>query len=583
MKKKVFAIVTMLILVVSLFASVPVMADEAAEEIGGLDFYSITVHYESPVLVSYYETEIEEVNEKGKTVKVPVKYFYNTDAESEEDKFKYTNKKNNEVSLTADKLVIPAKDNFYQVASKDGAATKINAGLWYSKIPYTNAFLTHIINGSAICTSSKVDLFGITKPYDDAPYEHKNPNIQYAEDGYALASQKDANGNNLKIDINGYLVDTNDNIWKTSNDERVELYTQIPVVKKTGEVSKKGVPVTQIVLSDEYEWVPFNDRLGENGKIVDIQSLEYMYMATEEEFDAFLADESQNTLKLKRTSDAEAYKEAPSKGKEIAYVTTCLVNKEKDAATYWNKDRQFTQDDIVRDEMGFVAYSTPRIGTPLLNAKIKDITVEIDALGTKLYDDLASDPQQNNTITVSINDCEYNAKLYKQWFDEGLYTQAEYDAITKFVLGTAKSKTTRTEIDMTKANYKKQAEYGYSTTVTSVSIGASADVLANIPSSAKLFVDFAINTQQPEAAWDETYQKKMVVKDSATKGSTVITEKLDILTDADKPEVKVNNTTDATTSVPYLTIIAIAAGGVVVVAAVVVIIIVVSKKKKKAQ
>ena len=71
--------------------------------------------------------------------------------------------------------------------------------------------------------------------------------------------------------------------------------------------------------------------------------------------------------------------------------------------------------------------------------------------------------------------------------------------------------------------------------------------------------------------------------DSATKGSTVITEKLDILTDADKPEVKVNNTTDATTSVPYLTIIAIAAGGVVVVAAVVVIIIVVSKKKKKAQ
>lgn len=580
MKKKVFAIVTMLILVVSLFASVPVMADEAATaEIGGLDFYSITVHYENPVLVSYYETKIEVVDEKGKTKKVDVKYFYNTDAESEDKKYEYTDKKSNVVSLTADKLVIPAKDNFYQV----NAATNINSDFWYSKVPYSNAFLTHIVNGSAICTSSKIDLFGITKPYDDAPYEHKNPNIKYADDGYALATQTDANGNNLKIDVNGYLVDTNDNIWRTSNDERVELFTQIPVVKKTGEVTKKGVPVTQIVLSDEYEWVPFNDRFDDKGKIVDIQTLEYMYMVDEAEFDAFLESDS-NTLKLKRTADAAAYKAAPSKAKEIAYVTTCLVDKEKDSTTYWNKDRQFNQDDIVKDEMGFVAYSTPRIGTPLLNAKIKDITVEIDALGTKLYDDLASDPQQKNTITVSINDCEYNAKLYKQWFDEGLYTQAEYDALTKFVLGTAKSKTTRTEIDMDKANYKKQAEYGYSTTVASVSIGASADILAKIPASAKIFVGFAINEQQPEAAWNETYQKKMLTKDSATRGSTVISEKIDLLTDADKPVVKNNNTNaDVATSVSYVVIIAIAAVAVVLVAAVVVIIIVVSKKKKKAQ
>ena len=60
MKKKFFAIVTTLILVLSMFASVPVIADESnAEEIGGLDFYSITLHYENPVLVSYYETKID--------------------------------------------------------------------------------------------------------------------------------------------------------------------------------------------------------------------------------------------------------------------------------------------------------------------------------------------------------------------------------------------------------------------------------------------------------------------------------------------------------------------------------------------
>ena len=268
MKKKVFAIVTTLILVLSMFASVPVIADEAnAEEIGGLDFYSITLHYENPVLVSYYETKIEVVNENGKKSKVNVEYFYNTDAKSEDGKYM-----DGEDPLTTDKIVIPAgtknKQNFYQVSTDANAASVINTGLWYAKIPYVNAFLTHIVNGSAICTTEKVDFYGIVAPYDDAPYEHQNPNVKYADDGYALSTTKDANGNNLKIDVNGYVIDTADNIWRTSNDERVELYTQIPVIKKTGEVTKKGVPVTAIVLSEEYEWVPFSDRFDENGKIV---------------------------------------------------------------------------------------------------------------------------------------------------------------------------------------------------------------------------------------------------------------------------------------------------------------------------
>ena len=572
MKKKIFAILLTLILVVSMFASVPVLADEAnSDEVGGLDFYSITLHYDAPVLVSYYETKIEVVNEKGKKEKVAVKYFYNTDAESDEGKF--VDSKNNE--MRSDKLVIPAGtktiSNFYQVSAEN-----MKTGMWYSKLPYKNAFLTHILDASGICTTGKVDLFGITEPYDDAPYEHKNPNIQYADDGYALSTALDSNGNNLKIDVNGYLVDTSDLIWKTSNDERVELYTQIPVVRKTGEKDRKGKPVTEVVLSDEYEWVPFDARKDENGNIVDIQSLQYKYMITDEEFDAFLESED-NVKKLYRATNDEAYDDATNKGKYIAYVLTCLVDKNKDASTYWNTDRVFTSDDLVRDANGYVAYATPRVGTPLLNIKVKDITVEIDALGAQTYDDLASDPQQNNTITVSINDCKYNSDLTNQWFSEGLYTQEEYDALAKFVVGTAKSQTTRTEINLNKNEYKDMKEYGYSPTVKSISLGASDVILSKLPTNAKIYVDFSIKEHQPAEAWNENYQKKMISKSTDTNASTVITEKIDLLTDEDKPKAK---TVVEDNGLPIWVIVLIAVGGVILVAAIVVVILIISKKKK---
>ena len=610
MKKKVFAIITMLILVVSLFTSVPVMADEAAtEEIGGLDLYSITIHYEKPVLVSMYKTKVEVLDDNGKTKKVNVEYFLNTDAENEDGKYADGDK-----SLTTDKLVIPVGDSmnqyFNQITTSADAATKFNTGLWYSKKPYKNAFLTHIVNGSAISTSSKVDLFGITTPYDDAPYEHQNPNVKYADDGYALAIEKDANGNNLKIDVNGYLIDTNDNIWKTSNNERVEMYVQVPVIKKTGLYKKlskcpeckdkrpsgvdtyvwtcknghevKGDPVTDVILSDEYMWVPFNDRFDENGKIKKLQDINYMYYVTEDEYQAFLENDSQNTLAMKITDDKEIFADTKKEQKFEAFVGTYIVDKNKDPNSYWNKDRVFTQSDMVVDAMGFVAYATPKGGTPLLNAKIKDITVEIDALGEKLYDDIASDPQQKNTITLSINDCEYNSNLYKQWFEEGCYSQDEYDALGKFVIGTAKSETTRTEINMDKKAYKSKAEYGYSPTVKSISVGSSAEVLAKIPASAKIFVDFDIYQQQPAAAWDDTYKKEMILADSVTKDSTVINEKIEILTDANKPAKKVVITTQTDSSFPTWAIIAIIAGGVILVAAIVVVVVIVIKKKKKA-
>ena len=65
MKKKIFATITALLILVSVFASVPVaLADDS--EIGGLDFYSITIHYNQEILVNYYETKVKVKNELAK-------------------------------------------------------------------------------------------------------------------------------------------------------------------------------------------------------------------------------------------------------------------------------------------------------------------------------------------------------------------------------------------------------------------------------------------------------------------------------------------------------------------------------------
>ena len=106
--------------------------------------------------------------------------------------------------------------------------------------------------------------------------------MQYGEDCIAFARDRDSNGNQLKLVVNGYLVDTTDSIWRTANNERIELYTQIPVIRKTGEI-RANKPVTEVVESDEWEWVPYEDRFDENGKIRNLLDLRYKYMITKEE------------------------------------------------------------------------------------------------------------------------------------------------------------------------------------------------------------------------------------------------------------------------------------------------------------
>ena len=128
-------------------------------------------------------------------------------------------------------------------------------------------------------------------------------------------------------------------------------------------------------------------------------------------------------------------------------------------------------------------------------------------------------------------------------------------------------------------DYKIEIEYGYySPTVASVSIGASAEILAKLPQSAKIYLDFDINEQQPEAAWDKNYQKKMLYKENGA--SSVINAKVTTLTDADKPVKKAPIATQNDGRFPIWAVIAIAGGAVVIVAVVVVVIILLKKKKK---
>ncbi len=588
MKKKIFTTITMLIMLVSVFASVPaVFAEEAAADTtGGLDLYSITIKYKEPILVRYYEDKIKVENEQGKKVSKEVKYFVNPEATSDADKYM-----DGDDSLLSDSLVVPAGirsgGNFYQVSTDDGT---IKTGLQYSKIPYNNAFITHIIDSSAVTTTSKVDLLGITAPYDDNPYVNQNPNVEYADDGYALAVEKDENGNQYKIDRNGYLIDTNDCIWRTADDDRIELFISVPVLRKTGTYKGKK-PEVQIVESDEMVWVPYADRFDPDngGKVKDIQSISYWYVLTDDEYDNFLADESQTSISMHLASSLDEYKAAPNKAKTIVYAQTLRMNKELDPDTYFNTDRTFTANDILKDENGIIAMGTPRIGTPVIKAKIESITLEIDAAGTQLYDNVADDPQQKNTITLSVGATKQDAELYKKWYDDKLCTEETYNSLMSFVVGTAKSVTTKTEVTTTKGDYKGASEYGYSPTVKSVTLEASEDALSRIPASASLYLSFHIEENQPADLINEDYVKKVYYVDKSG-ATSLLSQRVKLRTDteADQKAVlgkgllkAVSDTGTETSGIPTWAIIVIIAGGVVVVAAIVIIVVVSSKKKKK--
>lgn len=136
---------------------------------------------------------------------------------------------------------------------------------------------------------------------------------------------------------------------------------------------------------------------------------------------------------------------------------------------------------VLKDSRGNDLRGTPLLGTPKMTTKVSKITVEVDALGTQLYDNLADDPQQKNTITVSVGDIEENIKNVPE---------------SGTVLGTAKSVTTRTE-----ATFSRRAD----PTVQSVELELATDDFTKFIGNNRIYVGFHIETKQGEGAYNERY------------------------------------------------------------------------------
>lgn len=531
--KKFFTLLVVFVLILTMTASIFVSAEGEATAApndgrtigaGGLDFYSVTIHYESPILLEYWS---------GKVNSVTSNLFFNPEVT---DGDKYVDSKGN--PLMADKVVIGGNTagDYYVAQYKNTKYPELNIypDITASAKPKKYAFYNHIQDGNVLMQVEATDFYGLTDPYDEgAAYVNQNPNVIYGNDGYALAVETDADGNAYRIDINGYAV-TSNNIWVSHDGRRCELFVNVPVLRKTGAVNKKGVPVTEWANSDTYVALGFNERFDENGKIINLMNIKKVFFIAEADFQAFLADETRNTISptqydiQTKRSDYATEKdytkalnsELKALGKTGEYYEKSYaqlfktkfaddltdVNKDGvinqlDDATYYTKD--ITAEDILYTEVDgktIPVNGTPIIATPQVSVKIKDITIEIDALGTQLYSDVASDPQQQNEIIVTLNDCLSNINFYQKCLDENRITQEQFDAMGKVLLGSVKSVTTKTEMQDAKTE---------SGTKKSLSLGLTAEQLASISRSpSTIFLNFAIRTHQPPEAYAQFLEKK---------------------------------------------------------------------------
>lgn len=522
--KKFITLLTVFVLIFTIAISSVVSAEgeETTRTVGpgGLDFYSITIHYESPILMEYYK----------KTVNNVTSYYFVNPTVTEGDA--YVDK--NGVSLKADKLVVGGNKagDFSVIQSSNDPSYKIYPDITAAAKPSNFAFYNHINDGNVLMQIGSTNFYGLTKPYDDGdPYVNKNPNVIYGDDGYALAVETDADGNPYRIDINGYTINSN-NIWVSNDGRRCELFINVPVLRKTGEI-KRGKPVTKWFDSDEYIVVDASKKFDANGKIVNTKVLDYVYYVSDADYDAFLADESKTSItpslyeyqaKASDYATLADFNEAKQdelktfKKKNEVFQTYAQMFKLKyaddiedingdkvknylDDPTYYTRD--MTAADILTtkvDGKSVPVNGTPMLGTPQVNVKIKDITIEIDALGTQTYSDLSQDPQQQNLIHITINDCLKNIEFFDRCLEENRITQEARDIMCKSLLATVKSQTTKTTM---------QSATSASNTVKSISLGLDADTLANLTrEKATFYLNFEIKTQQPEAAYEQYANNK---------------------------------------------------------------------------
>ncbi|MBO4327639.1 MAG: hypothetical protein J5950_10245 [Clostridia bacterium] len=631
MKKKLCVFLVLFAMVMSLFAPAMFAEEDGTTETvgaaapadfvegpGGLDFYSVTIHYDKPILVDYvYDKKAKAylfTDEEGNSA-VSDEYIWRAG----------TTKTN---GYYANKTAKSADTNFYQLQSVD---LGIPALAHYSKVPYNYAYITHIQDGTVIKTRESVNFYGIVDPYDDGePYVNKNPNLKYDSDGYALDKNQNEDGSYDRIDINNYRINK-DYIWLDGEGQRIELFYQKCEYICTGKNEKGVVKYDQnnIKFVDEYVMIPYEMRFDENGKIRNVSDIKVLQYVTSEEMDSFIEEvkaaleadpESVTPQKPKilefhvelddakmeeMTSSAnkknykfpknnytgnvkyKISKEVPESQREPLAADATAAEGEAaipmiEDSVYFDKSTTFTMENIVRNN-GFLAYGTPVQGEPQLDVKIKDISIEIDAVGSQLYSNAADDPQNKNTIVISLNDFEANCILKKEALDGEYISQEKYDSFSSMILGTINSKTTSTAPNFDKNNLKTDAsgnaieDTNWKSTVESIYLNLDEETLAKIPMSASIFLNFHIQTQQPEEAFDLNQCKLTSKKTSLVAMNAIKYERPAEKLATPKPIITVIDTT------PWGLIIGLAIGGVVLVAAIIIAVVLSKKKKAKAQ
>ncbi len=526
--KKVLIMILAAVIALTFF-SFPAFADEEKLP-DGFDFYSMTAYYEVPVVLSYkYVTKSDQIQKKdidgnpmvddeGEPVYVDKGYVFDDAA----DKYivpivGFTTKDGsftNYAPTYGEKAIGKGKYEikFYSVMAPayemDSSKIAVNKGYG----------LTHIGDNTAVSIISAATLYGASEFYDDAGTP--NPNFTL-KDGYFLDQEVDADGNNLRIDVNGYVIDAN-NIWHSRDGHRIEPFVQI------GEDENKR----EILV-----WIDLQTRLDEKGRVRDYTSITNQELLdkgviTMPEKYATLADEFDATVdydgdeKVGSTKDKTAYKKLVKEknswlegcsiqmytldyidlngdGKktddDMAYFYDENANGEYDegeAYGYNHPKLKVTQDLIMTkaDKNGKLLYvqGSPAIGNPLSKVKISKLTVEIDALGEKLYD-VAEDPQQQNEIIITTGDIYKNiekAQAYVAEHPEKMYTDGQ-------VLGRAKCVTTKTEYTKLDLNYPE----------TMKSVDVVLEEGSVIPANATLYFNFVVKTEQTEHEF-EYYKKK---------------------------------------------------------------------------
>lgn len=233
MGKKLFTLFVSFVLIITTFVypvmgseNEPQTTDEVVVGPGGLDFYSLTIYYDTPTVVDY-------------------KFVSKTDSQKD-DLIYYYNAKGTKVykegyifGEPADKYILRAGDSrdtaYTMYKNKPTGYTRNFNGIesdnltneaMYSKFPSKYAYITHIQDNTSILSEESIFLYGLTRPSDDAG--HVNPNFVLRDDGYIKTFD-----DKYKIDINGYLLYENDE-WKDKEGNVIALFRQ----EKDGDTTK---------------------------------------------------------------------------------------------------------------------------------------------------------------------------------------------------------------------------------------------------------------------------------------------------------------------------------------------------------